>query len=98
MSSPADRLPKRGPGRPKGSLNKATVAWKKFVTDLCDDPRVQRAAKKSILEGKTELLFRAAEHAHGKPRETVDLSVKGQLYLMPDGEDIEGLDDGSETA
>lgn len=85
-------------GRQKGTPNKATVSWKQFVTDLCEDPAVQKSTKESILNGRTDLVFKAAEHAFGKPRETVDLSIRGQLYLMPDGEDIEGLDDASETA
>ena len=88
MSSPTERLPKRGPGRPKGSKNKATVAWKRFVTDLCDDPSIQRSARRAILKGKTELLFRAAEHAHGKPKETVDLKGEFRMIGWPDNEDI----------
>lgn len=88
MSSPAERLPKRGPGRPKGSKNKATVAWKAFVTSLCDDPAIQRSARRSILKGKTELLFKAAEHAHGKPKETVELRGEFRMIEWPTDKDI----------
>ena len=40
------------------------------------------------MKGKTELLFRAAEHAHGKPKETVDLKGEFRMIGWPDNEDI----------
>lgn len=75
-------------GRRKGTPNKATVAWKEFVTDLCQDPAVQRATRRSVLKGKTELVFKAAEHAFGKPKETVELRGEFKMIAWPDSEDV----------
>ncbi len=60
---------KRGPGRPKGSLNKTTRAVKEFLAALCDDSRVQEAVKERILKGDAVAFFRALEHVAGKPKE-----------------------------
>ena len=38
-------------GRPKGSQNKVTKAAKDFITELADDPAVQRAVRRKILKG-----------------------------------------------
>jgi hypothetical protein len=71
-------------------------AWKELVKAICEDPEAQDALRRACIE-RPELLFKAAEHAYGKPRQAVE--VRGNpLYLMPNGEDIEGLDDGPEAA
>ena len=79
---------KKTGGRVKGTPNKAPVAWKQFVTDLCEDPAVQQSTKESILNGKTELIFRAAEHAFGKPTETVKVSGEFRMIQWPDNGDV----------
>jgi hypothetical protein len=68
-------------GRKKGEPNKASRAWKDFVTTLCDDLEVQEAAKKAIVEGRADLLFRAAEHAHGKPHQSMDISMADRKMI-----------------
>lgn len=103
MTSPVDRLPKRGPGRPKGSKNKVSVSAKAFLEKLCDDPKVQAAVRRRIIKGETTGFFRAVDKLIPDPPRAVDLSVSGRMYLMPDGEDIEGLSeeppsDGSDAA
>lgn len=75
-------------GRAKGSPNKATVAWKQFVTDLCEDPAVQKSTRESILNGRTDLVFKAAEHAFGKPTETVKVSGEFRMIQWPDNGDV----------
>ena len=75
-------------GRTKGTPNKATVTWKQFVTDLCEDPAVQKSTKESILNGKAELIFKAAEHAFGKPTETVKITGEFKMIDWPDLEDV----------
>jgi hypothetical protein len=59
-------------GRRKGTPNKATKAWKDFVKTLVTDPDQQQALAEAIRK-RPELLFKAAEHAHGKPRQSVDV-------------------------
>ena len=59
-------------GRRKGTPNRATRAWKDFVTALVSDPDNQQALAEAISE-RPELLFRAAEHAHGKPHQALDV-------------------------
>jgi len=75
-------------GRQKGTPNKATVSWKQFVTDICEDPAVQKSTKESILNGRTDLVFKAAEHAFGKPTETVKVQGEFRMIGWPDNEDI----------
>ena len=75
-------------GRAKGTRNKATVAWKQFVADLCEDPEVQQSTRESILNGKTELVFKAAEHAFGKPTETVKVQGEFRMIEWPTDKDI----------
>jgi hypothetical protein len=76
-------------GRKKGTPNRATVAWKTFVTELCEDREVQKATRDSIVvKGKTELVFKAAEHAHGKPKETYEVNAVLKMINWPDGEDV----------
>ena len=72
------RLPRAG--RKKGTPNKATKAWRDFVTALVTDPDQQEALADAIRQ-RPELLFKAAEHAHGKPRQTVDQEVSGPIEI-----------------
>jgi hypothetical protein len=60
-------------GRRKGTPNKATRAWKDFVAELVTDPDNQDTLVSAIAE-RPELLFKAAEHAIGKPRQTVEVA------------------------
>ena len=85
-------------GRPKGSKNLVSVSAKAFLEKLCDDPKVQAAVRRKILKGDTTGFFRAVDKIVPDPPKAVDLSIQGRMYLMPGGEDIEGLNDGPETA
>jgi hypothetical protein len=85
-------------GRPKGSPNKTTRAAKEFLASLCEDPKVQAAVRRKILKGDTTGFFRAVDKIVPDPPKAVDLSIQGRMYLMPGGEDIEGLNDGPEAA
>lgn len=76
----AANLPKRGPGRPKGSLNKATVEWKEFCLQMTRDPEVQALLLERIKQ-RPELALRVAEHAVGRPKETVDLELDGAITV-----------------
>jgi hypothetical protein len=80
-------LPKRGPGRPKGSQNKATRAWKDFVTEVASSEDQQEALRRACLK-QPALLLKVAEHAVGKPTERVEVRGEFKMIQWPDGEDI----------
>lgn len=69
-------------GRRRGIANRATRAWKDFVVELVNDPE-QQAALADAIKAHPEMLFRAAEHAVGKPRQAVDLDhgVDGKIEI-----------------
>ncbi len=60
-------------GRRQGTPNRATRAWKDFVSELVNDPAQQQALAEAI-KAHPELLFKAAEHAVGKPRQAVEVN------------------------
>jgi hypothetical protein len=67
-------------GRPKGGLNKTTRAVREFLAELCDDPEVQQAVRESIVEKRdTPAFFRALDQVIGKAKETVDVSLTGNV-------------------
>lgn len=76
----AANLPKRGPGRPKGSKNKATVEWKEFCMKMTRDPEVQELLLERVRQ-RPELALKVAEHAVGKPKETQDIEIDGTLTV-----------------
>ena len=78
---------KRGPGRPKGSLNKATREWKDFVSELARDVNAQERLKEHCLD-RPELLLKVAEHAVGKPKERVEISGEFRMIEWPDRDDV----------
>jgi hypothetical protein len=69
-------------GRQKGTPNKATRAWKDFVAELVTDPDKQDTLARAIAE-RPELLFKAAEHAIGKPRQTVAMASGDSWVWTP---------------
>ena len=75
-------------GRPKGAKNKATRAWKEFVQLVSEDEECQQTAIDAIKGGKVEYLFKAAEHAVGKPTYRVELTGELKMFQWPDSEDI----------
>jgi hypothetical protein len=74
-------------GRKKGTPNKATRAWKEFVGSCADDVELQAALRERCLD-RPDLLLRVAEHAVGKPKETVVHEGELKMFIWPDGEDI----------
>ena len=60
-------------GRRHGTPNKATRAWREFVSDLVNDPEQQKALADAI-KAHPELLFKAAEHTVGKPHQAMDVN------------------------
>jgi hypothetical protein len=56
------------------------------VKSLVTDPDQQEALAEAIRK-RPELLFKAAEHAHGKPRQTVDQEVTGPIVFSWKGEE-----------
>jgi hypothetical protein len=73
--------PKTG-GRRKGTPNKATRAWKDFVAELVSDPARQEQLAEAIAE-RPDLMFKAAEHAVGKPRQTLEVASTDRWTWIP---------------
>ena len=79
-------------GRRKGIANKATRA-KDFVSALVSDPDQQQALAEAI-QKHPELLFKAAEHAHGRPHQTLAQEVAGPIEIRWQDELVERLQNG----
>lgn len=75
-------------GRRRGTPNRASRAWKDFVAELVNDPDQQQALADAI-KAHPELLFKAAEHAVGKPRQSVELNQSQEWVIaLPPGDDV----------
>ena len=72
---------KGNPGKPPGTQNKLTRDVKEFLAALVNSVRVQEAVEARIEKGDAVAFFRALEHVVGKPKETVDANVKGDLTV-----------------
>ena len=68
--------PKTG-GRKKGTPNKATAQAKEFCRGLLDDPEYQGQFKDRLVKGDLPPALESLvwHYAHGKPSETVDVTV-----------------------
>jgi hypothetical protein len=66
-------------GRRQGTPNRATRAAKDFLADLVNRTDVQEAIRDRILAGDTPAFFRALAHVIGKPREAMDMNVRGDI-------------------
>ena len=73
-------------GRPKGSKNKASVAWKELTRSICEDPATQEKLREACLNDP-HLLVKVGEHAFGKPKQTVEADIK-QGWMLPAGDDV----------
>lgn len=73
MSRNTSGLKRGGPGRPKGSLNKATLEIKDAARKLVEAPEYVMSLERRLTQGRAPhmetLLF---HYAYGKPTETVD--------------------------
>ncbi len=75
-------------GRRRGTPNRASRAWKDFVTELVTDPQAQAKLRRHVFE-RPELLLKVAEHAVGKPRQTLEVNpAEFRMIQWPDNEDI----------
>jgi len=89
--SPANtshRRPTRGPGRPKGSLNKVTVEAKAAAALIIDDPAyrenlLQRARTGQLSPAMEALMW---AYAKGKPKEDV-VSVETMRIVWDDSDE-----------
>jgi hypothetical protein len=79
--------PAPGPGRPKGSVNKTTLAQKAFASRVLGDPGTPAfdefvaSTRKQLLAGilPPVILTLILHYAYGKPKETVE--VQGGLEV-----------------
>lgn len=76
-----------GAGRKKGTPNVVTREWKDFVSALAKDVKAQDRLKEYCLD-RPELLLKVAEHAVGKPKETVELKGEFRMIEWPTTKDI----------
>jgi hypothetical protein len=74
-------------GRTKGTPNKAGLPWKELVTNICQSAPHQERLAEACLE-RPDMLFKAAEHAFGKPTETVKVSGEFRMIQWPDNGDV----------
>jgi hypothetical protein len=81
-------LKRGGPGRPKGTPNKATVEAKLACSELVDDPAYRAKLRKRLLAGKLPPLLESMlwYYAKGKPKETVDMTGAVALAGLTDAE------------
>jgi hypothetical protein len=66
-------------GRRQGTPNRATREVKEFLAETVSQTDVQGAIRDRILAGDTTAFFGALSHVLGKPRETVDMTVSGNI-------------------
>ena len=68
-----------GPGRPKGALNKVTVAAKGFCKQLADDPAYRESLQRRLLKGTLApgLEMMVWHYAYGKPKDLIGFGEEG---------------------
>ena len=68
---------KPGPGRPKGTPNKATAEAKVFARELVDDPAYRQKLREALLERKVAPAIEAMvwAYGYGRPKEFVEATV-----------------------
>ena len=74
-------LPRTG-GRKPGTKTRVSREWKELVRSICADPEAQERLRRACIE-RPELMFKAAEHAFGKPMQRVETKVEGG-YSIPE--------------
>jgi hypothetical protein len=75
-------------GRCRGTPNRASRAWREFADALANDFDAQERLRARVLE-QPELLLKIAEHAFGKPRQSLAVSAsKEWVITMPPGDDV----------
>ncbi len=71
----------------KGTTNRVGKPWKELVASICESPAHQDKLAEACLE-RPDLMFKAAEHAFGKPTETVKVQGEFRMIEWPDNEDV----------
>jgi hypothetical protein len=75
-------------GRRRGTPNRVSRAWKEFADALANDFDAQERLRARVLE-QPELLLKIAEHAFGRPRQSVAVSAsKEWVITLPPGDDV----------
>ena len=71
------KLPKKGPGRPKGLPNIATREHKEFCRQFLESEDYRRSAMKRMLAGKApHLESLALGYAYGQPKRELEITTK----------------------
>jgi hypothetical protein len=71
---PRPKLPP-GPGRPKGSLNKATREIRDFARSVLESPEYVESLKRRLRQGNAPHMETLLHHyAYGKPRDTLEIT------------------------
>lgn len=82
---------KKTGGRQKGTPNKASQPFKQLMREVCEDPTDQQILR-DFLRANPAFYFKAADHAFGTPRQSLDLNTSDRRWLQwPDNRDV---DDG----
>lgn len=69
-------------GRRRGTPNRASRAWKDFVAELVTDPENQDKLARAVCD-RPELLLKVAEHAVGRPRQTLEVTSSERFIWTP---------------
>jgi hypothetical protein len=76
--------PKTG-GRQRGTPNKATRAWKEFVTEVVTNAEMQDLLVDAISQ-RPEILLKLAEHARRQAKAVARAPLWHPLHMDPAGE------------
>ncbi len=69
-----------GPGRPKGSQNRATKEFKQWAENFLKSEAYRRSAEQRILRGRSpQLEVYIAQLMYGKPKDQVEMSGTVQM-------------------
>lgn len=83
---PFERGHKKVGGRQRGTPNRITRSVKEFLAELVDDPEVQEAVRRRIIQkGDVAGFLGVAAHILGRPRESVQVETTpnmGKLLVM----------------
>ncbi len=92
-----------GPGRPKGSVNKAPAEVRAAARAIIDDPVYREALRNRIMSGSAPAMETLLWHyGYGKPKETIELSGEVEISevrrLVVPIVDVKALEDKSDAA
>jgi hypothetical protein len=76
------RLTKAGPGRPKGSTNKATREHKEFLRAILESEEYRESFKRRVVRGDAQLEQMMCHYVLGKPKDTLALENVPPLLVV----------------